>query len=319
MKILITGVTGFVGGKIANRLIEKGYDVTGIGRKETLPLHIDKRCKYLQEDITGFISEKNVDIVIHAAAQVDDRASYNDHYNTNVIGTANVIKACKSVKLFLLISSSSVYSFTSCLPYKENEGGKEFDKLSHYGKTKFLAEQELLKAAGISHKIILRPRAIYGAGDSVLLPRLLNLVKKNYILLPIHTTEKISLTNIDNLVDTVDNLLVNTEYKSGTFNIADDKIYSLKEAIPLLIEAALNRKLKIFFIPKMWWILLVKINNIFHFIPQLTAFGSNQLTQTALLDIGLSKTEINYIPLKNFNESVNQIRKYGKITTNNTA
>ena len=69
----------------------------------------------------------------------------------------------------------------------------------------------------------------------------------------------------------------------------------------------------------MWWNLLVKINNIFHFIPQLTAFGSNQLTQTALLDIGSAKREINYIPLKSFNESVNQVKNYEKITTNNTA
>ena len=294
----------------ANRFAQKGFDVTGIGRKKMLPAHVDKRCKYLREDITRPISEIDADIVIHAAAQVDDAATYKDHYITNVTGTWNVIQACKNVKIFLLVSTSSVYPFSSSLAYKENEAGNEFEKLSHYGRTKFLAEKELLGATNIPHKVILRPRAIYGVGDSVLLPRLLKLVKKNYILLPAHTTEKISLTNIDNLLDAMENCLLSGKLKSGIYNIADDKYYSLKKAIPLLLQSVLNRKFKILFIPVILWKLLVRVNTVFHVIPHLTKFGSKQLTTEALLEIEFAKKEIKYSPKKDFNESVKEIGEW---------
>ena len=190
------------------------------------------------------------------------------------------------------------------MPYVEAEGGEDFDNLSHYGKTKFLSERELLKANNIKSKIILRPRAIYGAGDSVLLPRLLCLVKKNKIILPSNTTGQISLTHINNLLDAVELCLKFSENHSGIYNISDDKIYSLKEAIPALIRSVTDRPLKIFLVPKQLWNLLVRFNAIFHFIPQLTTFGSKQLTQTALLNVELAKKELGYSSSNSFYESL---------------
>ena len=208
MKVFITGITGFVGSMLANKFAEDGFEVAGLGRKETLPAHVDKRCAYVREDIKKPISEIDADIVIHAAAQVDDNASYTDHFENNVVGTANVINACSArTTLFILISTSSVYSFNEDVPYTEGKGGIEFEKLSAYGKTKFLAEQKLHAAPHLMQKVILRPRAIYGPGDTVLLPRLLRLVKNNFILLPKHTTTRISLTHINNLIFAVQQCL----------------------------------------------------------------------------------------------------------------
>lgn len=294
MKVFITGITGFVGSKLANKFIKEGFEVSGLGRKNKLPSHIDPRCIYIKEDITKSVSEITAEIVIHAAAQVDDNACYSNHYENNVIGTANVINACTNKKtLFILISTSSVYPFTKESPYLEEDAGLEYETLSAYGKTKYLAEQLLVKNKNLSSKIILRPRAIYGPDDTVLLPRLLSLVKKGLIILPQHITTQISLTHINNLMYAVERSFYLQKNNILIFNVADNQIYSLKEVIPLLINSVITKKRKVFFVQKQIWILLVKLNNIFRFIPQLTTFGSKQLTQVALLDTSRIK---NYLP-----------------------
>ena len=303
MKVFITGITGFVGSMLANKFAEDGFEVTGLGRKETLPAHVDKRCAYVREDIKKPISKIDADIVIHAAAQVDDNASYTDHFENNVVGTANVIDACSArTTLFILISTSSVYSFNEGVPYAEGKAGIEFETLSAYGKTKFLAEQKLLAAPHLMQKVILRPRAIYGPGDTVLVPRLLRLVKKHFILLPKHTTTRISLTHINNLIFAVQQCLSlqRQHYDTYVFNVADETIYSLKEAIPSLLQHVSQKNLKVVFIPKQLWIILVKINSKFHFIPELTSFGSRQLTQSAILDISAIKNQLAYVSTYNF-------------------
>lgn len=310
MKIFITGITGFVGSSLANELIMQGYQITGIGRKKNLPIHVNKKCNYIIADITKPLSIIDADIVIHAAAQVADDVTYEEHFLNNVIGTQNVIAACKNVKQFILISTSSVYSFTQNIAYKETEAGVEFLQLSNYGKTKFLAEKELEQASKFASKIILRPRAIYGVGDTVLLPRLLSLVKGNNIILPAHITEQISLTNIKNLICAVNLCLKNEQKLLLKLNITDEKIYSLKQALPALINSVQISPKKSFFIPKFIWNILLQINSIVKFNSKLSIFGSKQLTQNACLNIELAKTEIGYNPQFNFFDDLIEIRKW---------
>jgi len=313
VKIFITGITGFVGSMMANRFINEGHQVVGLGRKEQLPAHVDKRCIYIRVDITKPITTINADVVIHAAAQVSDKVNYQNHFLNNVVGTTNVLNACnRKNTLFIMISTSSVYSFTKNTPYTETQAGEDFDTLSDYGKTKYLAEQKVMQAQHINRKIILRPRAIYGKCDTVLLPRLLQLVKGNLIILPQHISPKISLTNIDNLIDAVHLCFKETRHKNSIYNVSDDAMYSLKETIPALIGCAITRKLKPFFISKVLWIFIVKINTRINFIPSLTSFGSKQLTQIALLDISHIKKELLYNPNYNFLNSLPEIRSLFK-------
>ena len=310
MKIFITGITGFVGSSIANELIQHGHQITGLGRKKKLPSHVNKNCNYLVEDISKPIGVIDADIVIHAAAQVADDVLYENHYINNVIGTKNVINACKNVKLFIFISSSSVYSFIKNKLYSECDAGVDFEILSNYGKTKYLAEKELDNATKFASKIILRPRAIYGVGDTVLLPRLLSLVKAGNIILPAHITEHISLTNIKNLIYATVLCLKLPSKSSLVLNIADDKMYSLKLALPALINAVQIYPKKNIFIPKVVWDILLVINTKMRFNPKLSIFGSKQLTQNARLDIDLAKNKIGYKPQFSFFEELSEIKKW---------
>lgn len=310
MKIFITGITGFVGSSLANELINHGHQITGLGRKKTLPTHINEKCNYIIADITKPLSIIDADIVIHAAAQVADNVTYQDHYLNNVVGTKNVINACINVRQFILISTSSVYSFKNNKAYLESDAGDDFEQLSNYGKTKFLAEKQLQQATKFNCKIILRPRAIYGVGDTVLLPRLLSLVKGDNIILPAHITEQISLTNIKNLIYAVKLCLKIQSKLFLELNIADEKIYSLKLALPAIINAVQISPKKNIFVPKFVWNFLLELNGRLKFNSKLSVFGSKQLTQKACLNIELAKIEIGFIPPYNFFDELVEIRKW---------
>lgn len=307
MKIAITGITGFVGGNLANRLIEQGHDVIGIGRQQQLPEHVHKDCNYLRADIRHTLPLLDADVVVHAAALASDTAAYADLYQTNVEGTKHVLRAACNSAVFIYISSSSVYSFANPV-VKEVEGGKDWNALSGYGKTKFLAEELVRKENGIDTKYIFRPRAIYGVHDQVLLPRLLKLVKGNKLIMPHHLSKHISLTHINNLVDVIQETILADRVKiTATYNIADGHTYQLYDVLPTLLSRVTQQHLKLVRIPAWLWETIVTANEKVGLYKTLNRFSSHSLTRDAVLNLEAAYTDLYFKPRFNFEDSYEQI------------
>jgi nucleoside-diphosphate-sugar epimerase len=115
------------------------------------------------------------DIIFHVAAKAGIWGSYNDFFRANVIGTENVLEACRVNGIGILIYTSSP---SVVFDGRDVEGGDEsipypprFE--AHYPKTKALAEQIVLAAASSSlATVALRPHLIWGPGDNHLVPRI---------------------------------------------------------------------------------------------------------------------------------------------------
>ena len=169
MKILITGASGFVGGALMKMASARaGWEVHGLGRR-ALPLPNYSRRDLESPLELGFTP----DLVIHAAARALPWGSPADFHRQNVLATQHVIDFCKrkGVPHLIYISSSSVF-------YREEdqEGITEQspigpDFVNHYSRTKYEGEGLVRDFPGRS--VILRPRAVFGPGDTVLFPRLL--------------------------------------------------------------------------------------------------------------------------------------------------
>jgi nucleoside-diphosphate-sugar epimerase len=305
MKIFVTGITGFVGGSVANYFASLGHEVTGIGRSDRLPLHISNKCIYHQADISNPLPDIDADIVIHAAGLASDTAPLKELYTANVQGTQNVLDAAKRIKQFIYISSSSVYQFNK-FPMMEIKAGSNVEELSNYGKSKLLAEK-LLLGRNRNKITILRPRAIYGRHDQSLLPRLIKLVKGNKLFLPAHLSKNISLTHIDNLIQAIELSIKNQILYYDVFNVADKEVYDLNQVLTTLLPLVTGKRLNTVKIPAWLFELFVALNNKLKLNRSFNRFAASSLTSEATMNIDKICDQLNYRPLKNFYNSYPEI------------
>ena len=160
MNILLTGSVGFIGWKVAEKLLERGDQVVGIDNMNT---YYDPRMKewrlnalrrfetftFIKEDITHYeameqlIKNHSFDAIINLAARAGVRASLEDpwiYYGTNVNGTLNLLECCRrhDIKKFVLASTSSLYGADNPLPFLESANTDK--TLSPYAASKKAAE-----------------------------------------------------------------------------------------------------------------------------------------------------------------------------------
>ena len=157
MRSLVTGVAGFVGSSLAERLIREGHEVIGVDcftdyyarsiKEENLKgLLKEERFTFFEADVSWVnLGEflNGVDYVFHQAAQAGVRFSWGDEFNVytsnNVLATQRLLEACKGLEMkrFIYASSSSVYGDSEELPLREQSFLKP---VSPYGVTKLAGE-----------------------------------------------------------------------------------------------------------------------------------------------------------------------------------
>ncbi|MDH3567286.1 MAG: NAD-dependent epimerase/dehydratase family protein, partial [Desulfobacteraceae bacterium] len=178
-KVLVTGGGGFLGGAIVKQLVDRGKDVRSFSRNfypELAQLGVEQ----IQGDIVDKTAVeqacKGVELVFHVAAKPGVWGNYADYYPTNVMGTQHVIDACKKHGVLRLVFTSSpsvVFDGTDMEGVDESAPYPEKFH-AHYPKTKAIAEQLVIKAAGKDlMTITLRPHLIWGPKDNHLVPRII--------------------------------------------------------------------------------------------------------------------------------------------------
>lgn len=181
MKSVITGVAGFIGSHLAEKLLGLGHEVVGLDKfldnyprdfKESNLSHFLKHpsFEFIGDDLVNIDLHqllKQTDYVFHLAAQPGVRSSwgeeFSDYAHNNILATQLLLEACKLVKVrkFVYASSSSVYGDTDDLPMRESGGTRP---VSPYGVTKLAAEHLCYlywKAFGIP-TVSLRFFTVYG-------------------------------------------------------------------------------------------------------------------------------------------------------------
>jgi 2-alkyl-3-oxoalkanoate reductase len=302
MKIIITGATGSLGAYLTRYFASKGHKVIACGQISNPPQKLLDCAEYYQADITKPFILPEADICIHTAALSDDKAELSLLIPANVTGTENTLKAAESCKIFIHISSSSVY-LPSDEPLSEDKAGNQNNKLlSPYGYSKLLAEEVILKKSDFRSCFILRPRALYGIGDKMILPRLLKLVKNNKMQCPGNMKVSISMTHYRNLANAVDCCINSTKKGIHVYNVSDDKVYTLIEVMRKLTREIYGISLSEKQIPV--WVL--KCMAIFK-IGGITTLLIRSLTHNMVLDISSIKSELNYKPETEFDLSLKEL------------
>jgi len=199
MKILLTGASGFVGGSFMRRYGNRSdFEILGLGRRA-----LDV-AGYVQRDLTQPLKLRfEPDVVIHGAARASPWGTRNEFMRQNVQATQNVIDFCAGCghpKLIYISSSSVFYRHQHQFGITEDSHiGPHF--VNEYAATKHASELRVRKYPG--KYVIMRPRAVFGPGDTVLFPRILRAARLGQ--LPLFTQKgpaaRGDLIYIDNLCD----------------------------------------------------------------------------------------------------------------------
>ena len=226
MRILITGASGFVGGRCVSRYAQTGqFDVHGIGRRRL------SSPSYTSVDLAQpFDVPFTPDVVIHAAARAAPWGRAEEYRRDNVDATRNVIDFCRRRGLprLIYVSSSSVYYRPGDQRNLSEDGpiGPRF--VNEYAATKYAGEQFVREYPG--SWVIVRPRAVFGPGDPVLFPRILTAARAGK--LPLFTTAGPpamgDLIYVDTLVDYLCVIATRPDV-SGVYNLTNNQPVAIQE------------------------------------------------------------------------------------------
>lgn len=223
MRIAVTGASGFIGGAVATALADEHHEVTGFGRTPGGWSHPHARYR-LWDIVEGSLrGDRQFDAVVHCAALADDVAPLAEAMRVNRTGTRNVVNTFPGARVVHLSTSSVYDAFTPTVMAREN-AAPVTRFLSTYSESKTFAEFEVMGADAV----ILRPHAVYGPGDTTLLPRVLEAVRRGRLVLPEGARVLHSLTHIDNLVEAV---RLSLRAPAGIYNIADAEPVLLSDVI----------------------------------------------------------------------------------------
>lgn len=310
-RALITGATGFLGGHLARRLVELGWDVSGTGRDESRGQaleHMGVQMNYYDlEDAEQAIKAcKGQDIVFHCAALSSPWGKYQQFYKSNVEATQHIVDGCirHHVQRLIHVSTPSIY-----FDGKVHYGIRESDPLprksvNHYAATKLLAEQIISQAytqQGLA-SIMIRPRAIFGPMDQTLFPRLLEANRQSGVPLLQGGRAPIDLTYVDNVVDA---MLLGVEAPQTAlgqaYNISNSEPIAFVELVSRLF-ARLDIPLHTRNVP--YWVAhtiaggMEAVYRLFPALgePPLTRYSVGSIAVPHTLDISLAQQQLGYVP-----------------------
>lgn len=281
MRIAVTGATGFIGGAIA-RALEPKHEVTRFGRRSGAE----------HWDITQGTHPGTFDAVVHSAALADDWASLPDAMLANRVGTANVVASFPGARIVHL-STSSVYNAFGPSVHVTESAAPVTRFLSSYSQSKTAAEAELAGADAV----ILRPHAVYGPGDTTLLPRILAGIRGRSLRLPNGAEVRHTLTHIDNLVDAVELSLTGP---AGTYNIGDDADVLLSDVLTEFLALRGRGDVALLSIPYRTAFAaaaaLETLVTVTRGRPRLTRYAVSQLGLERTLDLTAARERLGYRP-----------------------
>jgi nucleoside-diphosphate-sugar epimerase len=242
--IFITGSGGFVGQNIIKHY-NSTYDFYRFSKNNEINI--------------------NQDIVLHLAGKAHDLkniSNSSEYYQVNTELTKTVFNA------FLLSNSKVFITLSSVKAVADEVEDKLIEEhianpITHYGKSKLLAEQYILSKKNLEGKrvYILRPCMIHGPGNKGNLNLLYNLASKG-IPWPLGSFEnKRSFCSIDNLTYIIKELIEREDIPSGVYNVADDEPLSSNDVISILAESQ-NKKAIIWKVSKVLIQSLAKLGDL---------------------------------------------------------
>ncbi len=325
-KALVTGGGGFVGSYIVRQLLEQGIECLVVGRNKYPEIEsLGARClcgdicdlSFLKESFSG------VDTVFHVAALAGIWGPWENYYQVNVVGTANVIKACKSNDVSSLVytstpsvvfNGSDIVDGNESLPYAQKF-------LCNYAKSKVMAEKLVLENTGRDstfHSCAIRPHLVWGPGDPHLIPRLLDRGRKGELKKIGNCDNLVDISYVENVADAHLLAAANLE----TTKSASGKAYFISQGEPVNLWEWIDELFREMNVPQIRnrvpfsvaYCAGAVFEGVHHLFsikqePKMTRFLAEQLAKSHCFSISRAKHDLGYMPQISSAEGMERLQK----------
>lgn len=323
MKALVTGGGGFLGLYITEQLVARGDSVRAFCRGEyprLRELGVDCHRGDIRDRAAVIAACEGIDVVFHTAAIPGVWGPWSLFYETNTLGTENVIAGCQQhgVERLVFTSSPSVVfdgrehaDADESLPYAEHY-------LCHYPKSKALAEQQVLAANGQEGVATcsLRPHLVWGPRDNHLVPRLLARAKRGRLIRVGAGDNLISMTYVENAaaahLQAADALSLNSPVAGEAYFINEPDPVNLWDWVNELLVAADLPPLKRSVSAKTAYAVGRLLEVVYRLLrlpgePQMTRFVAAQLSGSHCYSIDKARRDFGYEPPVSTSEGMRRL------------
>ena len=225
---LVTGATGFIGGRLAERLVREGMSVRCLARASSDTSRLSGLgVQVVRGDLTSASTlppaVEGCRFVLHCGALVSDWATKKEIVATNVAGTRNLLAAAAdaSVERLVHFSTTDVYGHPGAAGIDETCAPGRFR--NWYAQTKLEAEAEVRRAqaTGALDTVILRPATVYGPGSTDVVGEIARAIRAGNMLLIDRGRAIAGLCYVENVIDAA--LLALREHAAvgQAFNVSD--------------------------------------------------------------------------------------------------
>ncbi|MCK4691916.1 MAG: NAD-dependent epimerase/dehydratase family protein [Desulfuromonadales bacterium] len=325
MKALVTGGGGFLGKAIVRLLLEKGVVVHSFSRREypqLTALGVAHSCGELADLQAVKDAAAGCDIVYHVAAKAGVWGIYDEFYRANVVGTENVIRACREQGIRRLVYTSSpsvVFDGTDMegvdesVPYPAHYH-------SFYPQTKAQAEQLVLSANDAAlATVALRPHLIWGPEDNHLVPRILERGKQGALRKIGNKPCLVDTIYIDNAAEAhlsaAEKLAVGSAVAGKTYFLSNGEPLPLWEIVNRILAAGNIPPVTKSISPQLAYAIGAVLEKIYGGLrlkgePRMTRFVAKELSTAHWFDLSAARNDFGYIPRISIDEGMQRLQDW---------
>jgi nucleoside-diphosphate-sugar epimerase len=205
----VTGGSGFVGAALIRRLAADGWTIRALARSGDAEAAVRAAGA---EAVRGSLEDKaaleagarGTEVAFHAAAKLGEWGDWKEFRRVNVGGTRHLIHACRAagVRRLVHVGTEAALLHGQPLVAADERTPLAFDSPAPYAATKAAAEAAVIEANGDGlETVVVRPRFVWGAGDTTLLPVIVRMVRQGRFRWIGGGRQLTSTTHIDNTVE----------------------------------------------------------------------------------------------------------------------